>query len=59
MKKTIFSILGMLTLLVGAVSFMLKSNDHSECDTKIETGYNDNGDKVTTETHICKENYNM
>lgn len=59
MKKTFLTLLGILTCSVGIVLFILKSNDHTECETNIETVFNDKGEKVTTETHICKETYNM
>lgn len=59
MKKIIliFSVLFIST--VGIVRFIQLSNDHLECNQKIENKRNSNGDIMTIKSHICNEKYNF
>ncbi|MBO6606600.1 hypothetical protein [Psychroserpens sp.] len=59
MKKTVLALFGILVFTSGVILFIIHSNDHDTCETKIEITYGDNGEKITTETHICKEKYNI
>jgi short-subunit dehydrogenase len=59
MKKIIlpFSILFIST--IGIILFIKLSNDHKECNQKIEKKLDSNGNTVTTKIHICNEKYNF
>jgi hypothetical protein len=41
------------------VRFIQLSNDHLECNQKIENKRNSNGDIMTIKSHICNEKYNF
>jgi len=59
MKKTIISLT--IIVVLSAVIFICikRSNDHIECETKTEIAYGNNGEKIISEIHICKEKYNF
>lgn len=59
MKKIIlpFSILFIST--IGIILFIKLSNDHKECNQKIEKKLDSNSNTVTTKIHICNEKYNF
>ncbi|WP_298757293.1 hypothetical protein [uncultured Psychroserpens sp.] len=59
MKKYFLASLAVVVVCAGVISFIYFSNDHSECELATEITYNENGEKVTTETHICKEKFNL
>ncbi len=48
-----------ISISICGVMFIYFNNNHSECDTKTETSFGENGEKVIREKHICKEKYNI
>ncbi|MEH6536091.1 MAG: hypothetical protein V7719_06845 [Psychroserpens sp.] len=59
MKKAILASIAVFVISIGVVILIYVSNDHSECETSTVITYGDNGEKITTETHICKEKFNI
>lgn len=59
MKKTLtFSITTILMSLVLLI-FIKQTNDHKECETKTQIAYGNNGEKIVSERHTCKEKFNL
>ncbi|WP_299335334.1 hypothetical protein [uncultured Psychroserpens sp.] len=59
MKKIFLASLVLVIISSGVITYIFISNDHSECDTKKEVSYGANGEKITKETHICKEKFSL
>jgi hypothetical protein len=59
MKKIILLSSIFLISTISIVRFIQLSNDHLECNQKIENKRNANGDIVTIKSHICNEKYNF
>ena len=61
MKKSTFvlTIISIFLIAIGSVVFMKTENDHQECGQKIEFSIGENGEKIKTERHICKENFSF
>ena len=59
MKKTILAPIAVFIITLGVIFFINRSNNHSECGTSIVTSIGEQGEKPTTETHVCKEKYNL
>ena len=59
MKKIILSFSILFISTVGIIRFIKVSNDHKECNQKIEKKIDSNGNTVTTKIHICNEKYNF
>ena len=47
------------TIGFGGTIFIIKNNDHIECETVVKKHKNNNGDIVTYKEHICKEKYSL
>jgi len=59
-KRTLLgSILGIVILTAGILTFIHFSNDHVECETIVENSVGINGEIITTEKHICNERFNF
>ena len=58
-RKYFLASLVLVFVLSGAISFIYFSNDHSECETVTEMTQNEQGVTVKTETHVCKEKFNL
>ncbi|TDD75540.1 hypothetical protein [Flavobacterium caseinilyticum] len=43
----------------STIFFIKSSNDHIECDTIPKRELDKNGIEVTTQKHVCKENYSF
>jgi hypothetical protein len=56
-KKTLVLIILAFALGFGGTFFIIRSNDHVECETTIKRVKDKNGNWVTIEEHICKEQY--
>ena len=41
------------------IFFIIRSNDHKECDIIIKKDLDKNGIEVTKEEHVCKEKYSF
>jgi hypothetical protein len=59
MKKIILLSSFLLISTISIVRFIQLSNDHLECNQKIENKRNSNGDIVTIKSHVCNEKYNF
>jgi len=59
MKKIFLISLAIVICSAGLITFVYVSNDHLECETSSVVTYGEAGEKITTETHICKEKYNL
>jgi hypothetical protein len=59
MKKIILLSSFFLISTISIVRFIQLSNDHLECNQKIENKRNSNGDIVTIKSHVCNEKYNF
>ncbi len=57
-KRTLFLAAIVFTACV-ALYFIYNSNDHIECEIKTEVTYGSKGEKIITDTHICKEKFNL
>jgi uncharacterized membrane protein YgaE (UPF0421/DUF939 family) len=58
-QKLITFILGIGVTTAVALYFINVSNDHIECQYSVENSIGENGEKVTTKRHVCKERYNF
>lgn len=56
-KKAFIITIGILTF--GILTFIHFSNDHKECSKVTEHHIGQNGEKISTERHICKERFNF
>ena len=59
MKKKVVFMFAIFLMSCAVLVFIHYSNDHKECETKIETYYGSSGEKVIKEKHICNEKYNL
>lgn len=59
MKKWFFTSLALVIVCSGVISYLYVSNDHSECNSTLVTTYGENAETITTETHVCKEKFNL
>lgn len=61
MKKSTFflTIISIFVITIGSVIFIKYENDHKECSQKIDFSIGENGEKIKTERHICKEKFNF
>lgn len=61
MKKStfVFTIISIFVITIGSVIFIKYENDHKECSQKVEFSIGENGEKIKTERHICKEKFNF
>ena len=59
-KNTLIIFLfGIAVLTVGILGFIYFSNDHAECETYTEHSIWQNGERIATEKHVCKERFNL
>ena len=58
-KTTKIIIISSLIIGFGLAYFIYVSNDHIECQTVTEYKTEENGTKIKTERHICKEKYSF
>lgn len=59
-KSTSFlTIISIFVVTIGSVIFITIENNHKECSQKIEFSIGENGEKIKTEKHICKENFSF
>ncbi len=59
MKKIILLSSILLISTIGIVRFIQLSNDHVECNNKIENKIDSNGNIVTIKSHVCNEKYSF
>jgi hypothetical protein len=58
-KRILILIALLFVISFSATFFVIKSNDHKECDTVIKIELDKNGNSVRKEEHICKEKYSL
>lgn len=58
-KKILILIALLFVISFSATFFIIKNNDHKECETVVKKELDKNGNSVTKEEHICKEKYSF
>lgn len=59
-KKTLITaILGIGIFTVGVLTLIHFSNDHIECKNVIKYSVGKNGEKISTEKHVCNEKFHF
>lgn len=58
-KKTLIFIAILFVISFSTTFFIIRSNDHKECDIVIKKEMDKNGIEVTNEEHVCKEKYSF
>lgn len=56
-KKTLLLLLVAFVLGFSVTFFIIRSNDHKECESVIKRFTDKNGNKVILKEHVCKEKY--
>ena len=61
MKNRSSYLIIILVFLIGffGTTFIMKNNDHIECETVVRKYKNNDGDIVTQTEHVCKEKYSF
>ena len=59
MNRKTLTTTGFILFIVGFLVFIHFSNDHIECENIIEHTAGENGEKITTERHLCKESFSI
>lgn len=57
--RTLLFIALLFVISFSTIFFIIKSNDHKECDIVIKKDLDKNGIEVTKEEHVCKEKYSF
>jgi uncharacterized membrane protein len=57
--KTIALVIIIFILSFSATFFIIKSNDHKECNTLEIKRKDTNGNLIVSQKHICKEKYSF
>ena len=57
--KTIILVLIVFIFSFSATFFIIKSNDHKECNTLQMKTKDANGNLIESKKHICKEKYSF
>ena len=58
-KSTLIFIALLFAISFSITFFIIRSNDHKECDIVIKKELDKNGIEVAKEEHICKEKYSF
>jgi hypothetical protein len=58
-KRTLIFIALLFVISFSTTFFIIRSNDHKECDIVIKKEMDKNGIEVTMEEHVCKEKYSF
>ena len=58
-KRYLISIILTFSIAFASTFFIIKSNDHKECETVIEKVRDKNGYEVATTEHVCQEKYSF
>ena len=58
-KKTLIFIALLFVVSFSTTFFIIRSNDHKECDIVIKKELDKNGIEVTKEEHVCREKYSF
>ena len=57
--RTLLFITLLFVISFSTIFFIIRSNDHKECDIVIKKELDKNGIEVTKEEHVCKEKYSF
>ena len=57
--RTLLFIALIFVISFSTIFFIIRSNDHKECDIVIKKDLDKNGIEVTKEEHVCKEKYSF
>ena len=58
-KKTLIISALLFVISFSTTFFIIRSNDHKECDIVIKKELDKNGIEVTREEHVCREKYSF
>jgi hypothetical protein len=58
-KRHLIYIVLTFSIAFSATFFIIKSNDHKECETVMKKSLDKNGQEVRTTKHVCKEKYSF
>ncbi|TDE52976.1 hypothetical protein [Flavobacterium sp. GT3P67] len=58
-KRTLIFIALLFVISFSTTFFIIRSNDHKECDTLVKKELDKNGNKITIKEHVCKEKYSF
>lgn len=58
-KRTLIFIALLFVISFSTTFFIIRSNDHIECDTLVKKEMDKNGNQIVTEEHVCKEKYSF
>ncbi|MFV8367265.1 hypothetical protein [Flavobacterium sp. XS1P27] len=58
-KRTLIFIALLFVISFSTTFFIIRSNDHKECDIVIKKEMDKNGIEVTKVEHVCKEKYSF
>lgn len=58
-KKTLIFIALLFVISFSATFFIIRSNDHKECDIVLKKELDKNGIESSKEEHVCKEKYSF
>ena len=58
-KRILIFIFLLFVISFSATFFMIRSNDHKECEIVIKKELDKNGIEFTNKEHVCKEKYSF
>ncbi len=60
-KRTLIfiALLFVIVFSFSAAMFINLSNDHKECSTLVTKEWDEKGNKITKEEHVCKEKFSF
>ncbi|SFF23864.1 hypothetical protein [Flavobacterium xueshanense] len=58
-KNTLIFIAVLFVISFSTTFFIIRSNDHKECDKIINRELDKNGIETAKEEHVCKEKYSF
>lgn len=59
MKKKFIAIIAGIIIFMSLIMFIILSNDHVECGSATKYSVGENGEKISTTTHVCKEKFSF
>jgi hypothetical protein len=57
--RTLLFIALLFVISFSTIFFIIRSNDHKECDTFVKKEVDKNGNETRKEEHVCKEKYSF
>lgn len=58
-KRTLIFIALLFVISFSATFFIIRSNNHKECEIVVKKELDKNGNKITKNEHVCKEKYSF